>query len=296
MMRKRLWPVLAVSAALLVVLAVTVLVRGSLETGKRDGVVSERPERASREETAMAPADETAHTNRLIDETSPYLLQHARNPVDWYPWGEAAFARAKAEGKPIFLSIGYSTCHWCHVMERESFEREDVAAILNAYYVAIKVDREERPDVDAIYMTATQLFTGRGGWPNSVWLTPDGRPWFAGTYFPREDQQGRAGFKTILTQLAETWVTRHDDVEAQASRMAEAMARFSSVQEFEASGETARDLVGRAVEQLRMTFDDEQGGFGGAPKFPPHMSLALLLREYRRTGRGELLDMTTRTL
>ena len=159
--------------------------------------------RSSSEKTGKGPREGGGRANRLIHEKSPYLLQHAHNPVDWYPWGTEAFEKAKKEDKPVFLSIGYSTCHWCHVMEAESFESGDVAGILNENFVAIKVDREERPDLDEIYMTATQLFAGRGGWPNSVWLTPDGRPWYAGTYFPPEDRQGLPGFKGVLTQLAE---------------------------------------------------------------------------------------------
>jgi len=162
----------------------------------------------SPDEIAELPPDGGPEFNRLIHEKSPYLLQHARNPVDWYPWGDEAFAAARAKNLPIFLSVGYSTCHWCHVMERECFEHADVAELLNKYFVAIKVDREERPDIDGIYMNATQLVAGRGGWPNSVWLTPDGNPWFAGTYFPREDSAGRPGFKTMLRRLSELWNTR----------------------------------------------------------------------------------------
>ena len=150
--------------------------------------------------------------NRLIHETSPYLLQHAHNPVDWYPWGEEAFGKAAREGKPVFLSIGYSSCHWCHVMERESFENEEIAAVLNERFVAVKVDREERPDVDDVYMSAVQTMVGRGGWPLSAFLFPDGRPFFGGTYFPPEDRRGRAGFRTILEKLAEAWRERRDEL------------------------------------------------------------------------------------
>jgi len=234
--------------------------------------------------------------NRLIHEESPYLLQHARNPVDWYPWGEEAFARARKEDKPIFLSVGYSTCHWCHVMERESFEKEDVARLLNEHFIAIKVDREERPDVDDLYMNATQLLTGRGGWPNSVWLTPEGRPWYAGTYFPPEDYYGRPGFKTILLRLAEVWRTRRPEVESQAAQVWQALQRMSSGGEADGMGELTRQLVGPAMGELRRSFDPQRGGFGGAPKFPPHGSLSLLLYEYRRTKEDSLLAMATRTL
>ena len=248
------------------------------------------------QEIAKLPPDGGRKFNRLIHEKSPYLLQHARNPVNWFPWGPEAFARAKKEGKPIFLSVGYSTCHWCHVMERESFEREDVAKILNEHYVAIKVDREERPDVDQIYMLATQLVSGRGGWPNSLWLTPDGRPWFTGTYFPREDRSGRLGFKSILTNLAKTWRTRQKDINTRADQIAKAMRTYSSGKHVEPAGEVSRDLIQAAVRVLRRSFDEQQGGFGGAPKFPPHSRLRLLLHEYRRTKDAALLRMATRTL
>ena len=171
-------------------------------------------------------------TNRLADEPSPYLRQHAHNPVDWWPWSDAAFEEAKRLGRPVLLSVGYSTCHWCHVMEEESFEDLEIARFINEHYVAIKVDREQRPDIDAQYMLATQLFTQRGGWPNSVWLTPDGRPWFAGTYFPREDQGGRPGFKTILLSLADTWATKRPDVEKQADAVVDAMQPGEVVLDF----------------------------------------------------------------
>ena len=245
--------------------------------------------------TKLAP-DGRPEFNRLIHEKSPYLLQHARNPVDWYPWGEEAFERARREDKPVFLSIGYSTCHWCHVMERESFERQDVAELLNGDFVAIKVDREERPDIDEIYMLATQLFTGAGGWPNSLWLTPDGRPWFAGTYFPPEDHPGRPGFKTVLRHLAHFWRTRRHDVEAQADQLADAVKRASSAPPAEGASELGRGLVQEAIRQLRDAFDVRFGGFGGAPKFPPHNALSLLLHECQRTGDSGLLAMVTRTL
>ncbi|MFH1741963.1 MAG: DUF255 domain-containing protein [bacterium] len=242
------------------------------------------------------PPDGGPEFNRLIHEKSPYLLQHARNPVDWYPWGEEAFARAKEEKKPIFLSVGYSSCHWCHVMEHESFEQDDVAKILNDHFISIKVDREERPDIDEIYMNATQVTTGRGGWPNSVWLTPDGRPWYAGTYFPPEDMYGRPGFKTILLRLTEIWRTRPQDVEAQAKQLSESLKRISSGSDVEGSFELDRDLVAETLDSLRQSFDAHFGGFGGAPKFPPHGGLNLLLYEYRKTKDKSLLRMATRTL
>jgi len=243
----------------------------------------------------MLPADGGAEFNRLIHEKSPYLLQHARNPVDWYPWGHEAFERAKREDKPVFLSVGYSTCHWCHVMERESFENDEVARLINEHFIAIKVDREERPDVDEIYMSATQLLTGRGGWPNSVWLTPDRKPWYAGTYFPPEDRTGMPGFKTVLTRLAEIWRDRRQDVETRADQLVAAMRQVSAVPSAEGDA-LSRDLVSIAVNALRASFDEDHGGFGGAPKFPPHSSLRLLLYEARRTGDESILNMVTRTL
>ncbi len=210
-----------------------------------------------------------AHTNALIDENSPYLLQHAHNPVDWYPWGEAAFEKAKREDKPIFLSVGYSTCYWCHVMEKESFEDAEVAAILNEHYVAIKVDREERPDVDETYMLATQLVTGRGGWPNSLWLTPDGEPWMAGTYFPKD------AFMDVLENLAEVWETRRDEVNAQAATLNERIQQISQVPAG-ARGTPTLEMVGTSVERVKQRFDAQHAGFGPAPKFPPHGTLRLL--------------------
>jgi uncharacterized protein YyaL (SSP411 family) len=247
-------------------------------------------------ERAEAGADDeesatgASHTNRLIHETSPYLLQHAHNPVDWYAWGPEAFARAKKEDKPIFLSVGYSTCYWCHVMERESFEREDVAAIINQYFIPIKVDREERPDVDEQFMLATQLVTGRGGWPNSVWLTPDGRPWMAGTYFPREQ------FKQLLRQLAEVWEARRDDVNRQADQLAGAIRRVGSGEHLPAGRPITQDLIVQAIDEMRESFDSHFGGFGTAPKFPPHGNLRLLVDQHRRDANEELLQMIRGTL
>src|SRR5207249_4399221 len=163
------------------------------------------------------------HTNRLAQEKSPYLLQHAHNPVDWYPWGKEAFAKARSENKPIFLSIGYSACHWCHVMERESFENEEVASILNERFVSIKVDREERPDIDSIYMQAVQLMTGHGGWPMSVFLTPEGGPFYAGTYFPPDDRHGMPGFKRVLAHVSDTYRSRRNDVEEASAEIVQAI-------------------------------------------------------------------------
>ncbi|MEZ6129128.1 MAG: DUF255 domain-containing protein [Planctomycetaceae bacterium] len=230
------------------------------------------------------------HTNLLSKETSPYLLQHAHNPVHWHPWGPEAFAKAKKEGKPVFLSVGYSTCYWCHVMERESFEKEDVAQILNEHFVAIKVDREERPDVDEQFMITTQLVTGRGGWPNSVWLTPEGKPWMAGTYFPRDR------FKQVLTQLAEIWKTRRDEVNRQADRLADAMRQTDAVATEGTDKPPGPELISKAIADITQKFDRKNGGFGTAPKFPPHGDLRLLIQKYRHTKDAELLTMIQATL
>ncbi len=256
----------------------------------------EQPAPGDRETRTMEATQTTRGSNRLIHETSPYLLQHARNPVHWYAWGEEAFRRAKKEDKAVFLSVGYSTCHFCHVMERESFQREDVAEILNKHFIAIKVDREERPDVDEIYMKATHLMTGRGGWPNSVWLTPEGKPWHAGTYFPREDGPLRVGLKTILTRLAELWRTRRRDVEVQADKVAEAIRQMPAGGAGQNAAGLSRKLAQEAVSQLQSSFDRRWGGFGGAEKFPPHAALRLLLAEHRRTKDASALEMATRTL
>jgi uncharacterized protein YyaL (SSP411 family) len=228
----------------------------------------------------------TVHTNRLIDATSPYLLQHAHNPVDWYPWGKEALERAHRENRPIFLSIGYAACHWCHVMERESFENEEIAAILNQHFVAIKVDREERPDLDEIYMNATMLANrGQGGWPMSVFLTPEQKPFFAGTYFPPTSRYGRPGFKDILLSIAEAWRDRRDDVYSSADNLVEAMSRFTEMPESDAA--IPPDLVSTAAERLARAFDPRTGGMlsGQTNKFPPSMAMTLMLREYHQTKR-----------
>ena len=235
------------------------------------------------------------HTNHLIHANSPYLLQHAHNPVDWYPWGADALAKAKDEDKPIFLSIGYSSCHWCHVMERESFENEAIAKIMNEHFVCIKVDREERPDVDEIYMNAVQMMTGSGGWPLSVFLTPDRKPFFGGTYFPPEDRFGRPGFKRVLLSVLTGYQERRTEIDRSAGELTAALRRIAA-----GPGDAAEELDGtmmdRAVASYRRTFDREWGGFGGAPKFPPTGALALLLRHHRRTGNKYALTMATVTL
>ncbi|HTE17000.1 MAG TPA: thioredoxin domain-containing protein, partial [Armatimonadota bacterium] len=234
------------------------------------------------------------HTNRLLHSTSPYLLQHAHNPVDWYPWDEEALRKAKTEDKPIFLSIGYAACHWCHVMERESFESETIAQVLNRDFVPIKVDREERPDLDEIYMTATQLMTQSGGWPMSVFLTPDLKPFIAGTYFPPEDRWGRPGFKTVLAKVAQLWREKREALEEQAERVAEAIGQINAGGE--AQGAVGSALIRNAIEQMTRGFDREDGGFGGPPKFPPTMRLELLLNRYREEKDESLLSMATLTL
>jgi len=214
--------------------------------------------------------------NRLAQETSPYLLQHAGNPVDWYPWGEEALTAATADERPIFLSIGYAACHWCHVMERESFEDAETAAFLNAHFVPIKVDREERPDLDGIYMDAVQSMTGRGGWPLSAFLTPDGRPFFAGTYFPREPTHGMPSFRQVLEGVVEAWRDRREDVERQGGRVVEAISRAASMP---GSREPfTSEIAAQAFEELRNAFDEQWGGFGAPPKFPQPMSLEFVLR------------------
>jgi len=233
--------------------------------------------------------------NRLAQETSPYLLQHARNPVDWYPWGDEALTRAKAANKPIFLSIGYSACHWCHVMERESFEDEAIAALLNQHFVSIKVDREERPDLDAIYMTAVQLMTGSGGWPMTVFLTPDLKPFYGGTYFPPADVYGRPGLATVLKNVAGAWEQRNSEILRNADQLTTAIQGHMT-DPTGPGGPSTPDLLNQAVQELRASFDPVEGGFGPAPKFPPTGAIAFLLRQYLRTRDPELLTMATLTL
>src|SRR5512140_3798238 len=216
-------------------------------------------------------------SNRLAGETSPYLLQHAGNPVDWWPWGEAAFARARREDKPVFLSIGYSSCHWCHVMERESFENAAVADLLNEHFVSVKVDREERPDVDDVFMTAVQITTGRGGWPLSAFLTPDGKPFFAGTYFPPEDRHGRAGFRTLRLRIAQAWGNERAALEDSARQIAEEVSRAADPAGQRPAEALSRDALTLPGAALARAFDPAHGGFGGAPKFPPHLALEWLL-------------------
>ncbi len=231
----------------------------------------------------MTTTSTSRHTNNLIHATSPYLLQHAHNPVDWNEWGPEALERAKKEDKPIFLSIGYSACHWCHVMERESFENEEIARVMNDNFVCIKVDREERPDLDDIYMMATQVFTQSGGWPMSVWLTPDQRPFYAGTYFPPESRYGRPGFKDVLLFLAKAWKEKRDDVLKQADGLTNAVKQLTIVQPGEKL--VPFEIVAKTAGHLAKAFDPVKGGMsgGGTNKFPPAMAMDLMLRVYHQS-------------
>ena len=238
--------------------------------------------------------DDRRDTNRLVHETSPYLLQHAHNPVAWFPWGEEAFEKARDEDKPIFLSVGYAACHWCHVMEHECFENEEIAQIMNAHFVNVKVDREERPDVDEIYMNAVQVMTGSGGWPMSVFLTPQGVPFYGGTYFPPESRHNIPGFPQVLESVARHYREKGDNVADVANRLHEhlrAMARIDAL----ADDLTETDFEG-AFQKIRSNFDFQHGGFGTQPKFPNSMNLDVCLRTYLRTGNEEALAMVTLTL
>jgi uncharacterized protein YyaL (SSP411 family) len=238
------------------------------------------------------------HTNRLAREKSPYLLQHAHNPVDWFPWGEEAFAKARRENKPVFLSVGYSTCHWCHVMAHESFENEEVAAIMNREFVNIKVDREERPDVDRVYMTFVQATTGGGGWPMSVWLAPDLKPFVGGTYFPPEDRYGQPAFKTVLERIATAWKQNHDKIVEQGGQIVDALRDSQSAGKIEGKIDAA--ILDSAYHQIDRSYDPKEGGFGNAPKFPRPVTLNFLTRFYARDPKSEsgkhALEMTLFTL
>jgi uncharacterized protein len=244
--------------------------------------------------TSAAPPDFTASVaNHLADETSPYLLQHADNPVDWWPWGEPALTLARRERRPILLSIGYAACHWCHVMERESFEDDETAALINEHFVAIKVDREERPDLDAIYMKATQAMTGHGGWPMTVFLTPECEPFYAGTYFPPEDRHGMPGFQRVLHGVADAWANKQDSVVHTTSSMRELYA--ANTDRTTATGTLDENLLVRATAALAKRYEPRFGGFDGAPKFPPTMTLDFLLRQWARTGDATALEMVSHT-
>ena len=242
---------------------------------------------------AKLPPDGGPDFNRLVFEKSPYLLQHAGNPVDWYPWGEEAFAAAKKQDKPVFLSIGYTTCHWCHVMERESFEDMEVGKLLSKHFICVKVDREERPDIDAVYMTVTQQMTGSGGWPMTVIMTPDKRPFFAGTYFPKESRPGRPGLKQLIYGLSGAW---KDDRE-QVFKVAEEVTRFLEQASAGAPGDPlTAALLDKTFSQLQTRYDSVHGGFGRNPKFPTSHQLSFLVRYWKRSGKTEALDMVEHTL
>jgi len=234
------------------------------------------------------------HPNRLIHETSPYLLQHAHNPVNWYPWCSEAFENARKENKPILLSIGYSACHWCHVMERESFEDEQIASVMNDLFINIKVDREERPDLDDIYMNAVQMLTGRGGWPMTVFLTPDGKPFYGGTYFPPEDRYGMPGFPKILHGVARAYQERPQDVQKSVDQILETLQRLSLSEE--SRERFAKDSIARAAAQVSHAYDPNYGGLGQAPKFPNAGAYELLLRQYHHSKNPRFLEMVVHTL
>ncbi|MBI4613669.1 MAG: thioredoxin domain-containing protein [Planctomycetes bacterium] len=244
---------------------------------------------------AKLPPDGGPDFNRLIFESSPYLLQHARNPVDWYAWGAEAFERARREEKLVFLSVGYSTCHWCHVMERESFENEAIARLMNDNFVSIKVDREERPDVDAIYMAAVQALTGSGGWPMSVFLTADGKPIWGGTYFPPDDRFGQPGFRTVLQKIADLWRTDRARLERGAEELT-GHIRAQSAEARTGEAELTTKTLEKGYSNYTERFDAAHGGFGGAPKFPRSHSLSFLLRYHSRTGTARALEMVETTL
>jgi uncharacterized protein len=237
---------------------------------------------------------ETRFTNRLINETSPYLVQHAHNPVDWYPWGPEALERARNENKPILLSIGYSACHWCHVMEHESFEDENIARQMSDNFVCIKVDREERPDLDTIYMNAVQMMTGHGGWPMTVFLTPDLKPFYGGTYYPPVDRQGMPGLPRVLAAIADSYKNNHHEVLSSADAITSELRRMN---QFRPSAEMlTSEVLSHAYAALEANFDGNNAGFGRAPKFPPSMNLMFLLRHHQRTGSADALQMVELTL
>lgn len=235
---------------------------------------------------------EHKYTNKLIQEKSPYLLQHANNPVDWYPWGPEAFSRAVSEDKPIFLSIGYSTCHWCHVMERESFEDEEVAKMLNQHFITIKVDREERPDIDHIYMSVCQALTGQGGWPLTIFMSPDKTPFYAGTYFPKRDRMGMSGLISLLNSIAAAWKDKRETIVDSGARIIEAVTE----REKRDTATLAEEDFHDAFSQFKADFDNEYGGFGREPKFPTPHNLYFLLRYWYKTGEKAALEMVEKTL
>ncbi|MHA2184007.1 MAG: thioredoxin domain-containing protein [Promethearchaeota archaeon] len=232
-------------------------------------------------------------SNKLLNEKSPYLQQHADNPVEWYPWGKEAFDKAKEENKPIFLSIGYSTCHWCHVMAHESFENQEVGNLMNETFVSIKVDREERPDIDKIYMTVCQMMTGSGGWPLTIIMTPDKKPFFAGTYFPKETRFGRIGLIDLIKRIKQLWNDQRSELLNSAEQITMSLQNIDQ----ESPGEKFRaNTLKKAYKQLSVQFDDQNGGFGSRPKFPTPHNLIFLLRYWKRTGDQKSLEMVEKTL
>ena len=231
--------------------------------------------------------------NRLVHEKSPYLIQHAQNPVDWYPWGEEAFSRAKKEDKPVFLSIGYATCHWCHVMAHESFEDQEVAELLNEEFVCIKVDREERPDIDSVYMGVCQMMTGQGGWPLTIVMTPDKKPFFAATYLPKESRFSLTGLLALLPRITRAWREQREELLLSADKILDALQPSA---DGTSSGQTGSEVLDEAYEELLLQFDPEYGGFGNAPKFPTPHSLLFLMRYWQRTGKKRALTMVEKTL
>ena len=286
---KRITALIGLSLALALVGMGIVLIPGAIgASGKVSGegeIVMKRTQNAGNPR-------EKGH-NRLIFEKSPYLLQHADNPVDWYPWGPEPFEEARRENKPIFLSIGYSTCHWCHVMEHESFEDPEVAKLMNEVFVSIKVDREERPDLDNIYMTVCQMLTDSGGWPLTIIMTPDRQPFFAGTYFPKENRLGRIGMLDLVPRIKEIWITKREEVLKSANQIAAALQQYSHGAPGEELGEAT---LRTAYEQLGQRFDEQHGGFGSVPKFPTPQNLFFLLRYWKRTGNERALSMVEKTL
>ena len=239
------------------------------------------------QELKKLPANGGDSFNRLVFEKSPYLLQHAANPVNWYPWGDDAFQEAEKQDKPIFLSIGYATCHWCHVMEKESFEDQDVADLINDNFIPIKVDREERPDIDQIYMAVSQAMTGSGGWPLTVLLTPEKKPFFAGTYFPKHGRYGKTGMMELIPQVSGLWREKRDELLQSAEQITDHIQGSSQSQ----SGELDREVARKAYQQLSERFDPRQGGFNPAPKFPSPHNLIFLLRYWFQSKEPGAMEM-----
>ncbi|MBS3764436.1 MAG: thioredoxin domain-containing protein, partial [Planctomycetes bacterium] len=257
------------------------------------GTQSDEKPIPSPEDIERLPEDGGEDFNRLVFEQSPYLLQHARNPVDWHPWGDEALQRARELERPVFLSIGYSTCHWCHVMARESFENAEIAEVLNEDFVPVKVDREERPDIDRIYMDACQRITGQGGWPLTILMTPEGKPFFAGTYFPPGTSGGRQGLKQILDRISEMWENEREKVKGSADNITEALTAEAKIAGDE---EIGLDVLRSGISELAERFDRQNGGFGSGQKFPSPQNLLYLLRAHHRNGDANTLEMVRKTL